>query len=198
MSVLARPEGMLSHLVTASWCSHKNPEYTGSAAKLVCSATPGLLDHLYACIPTCSAFALDCKPYPAASSQDLNLMSTHKKRKKTFAASRPHIQLGTKVCIQAIASLCIPNCRHIMTQHAPGDQNMKFESALESNCQRGIASCFCSPQPKTQASEGAYVDAFVCSLSQKISKAAPWQKDLHLEVCALETGACSLHKLCLN
>ena len=46
------------------------------------------------------------------------------------------LQLGTKVCIQANAFLCIatqvsiPNCHHVMTQHAPGDQNMKFESAL--------------------------------------------------------------------
>ena len=75
---------------------------------------------------------------------------------------------------------------------------MNFESALQSSCQRGIASCFCSAQPKAQANGGAYVVVFVCSQSQKVSKAAPWQLFLHLEEIALKTGACWLHSLCLN
>ena len=42
-----------------------------------------------------------------------------------------------------------------MTQHPPGNHNMKFESALESDCQQGMASCFCSMQPKAHASREA-------------------------------------------
>ena len=34
---------------------------------------------------------------------------------------------------------------------------MNFESALESNCQRGIATCLCLAQPEAQASEAAHV-----------------------------------------
>ena len=43
------------------------------------------------------------------------------------------VQLETKVCIQAYASLyiavqvSIPSCHHIMTQYASGDHTMKFE-----------------------------------------------------------------------
>ena len=46
-----------------------------------------------------------------------------------------------------------------MTQHHPGDHNLKLESALGCKCQQGIASCFCLAQAR---SVGAYVKVFVC------------------------------------
>ena len=39
-----------------------------------------------------------------------------------------------------------------------------------------------------RTSVGAYVVVFVCSVSQKVSKAALWQKKLHLEETALKQG----------
>ena len=125
------------------------------------------------------------------------------------------VQLGTKVCTQAYTSLyiaiqvSIPSCYHIMTQHVSGDHTVKFESALESSCQQGIASCFCLAQ---QSEERRCVCRCHClclqSQSQKVSQAALWQKfctwqRLHWKqglagstVFALaESEACSTSKL---
>ena len=87
-----------------------------------------------------------------------------------------------------------------MTQYAPGDYTMNFESASESSCQQGMLLFGAAEGAGERRSVGAYVVVFVfaCSQSQKVSKAAPWQNFLHLEEIALKTGACWLHSLCLT
>jgi len=112
------------------------------------------------------------------------------------------VQQQSKVCIQTFALLyiaafpCIPNCLGIMSQLITGDDVIKFErnSFRVQLSARGIAICFASAQPKAQVSGG--VDCLPSKSKSQIATTLAIFK--HLQVIALKTGACWLHKLCFK
>ncbi len=115
--------------------------------------------------------------------------------------------LHPKICIAVYCSISLhPQlpCMipiGIMSQLITGDYVIKFErnSFRVQLSARGIAICFASAQPKAQVSRG--VDCLCLCLPSKSkskSQIATLAFFWHLQVIALKTGACWLHKLCFK